>query len=175
MPRRPLSLLVAVAAGLLPVALTAAPASAHTPSRPAAAPHRVSSSHAPAAASQLPARVSVSSNARTAYSGRYAKFLSTFRCDPGRLYQLDGVLEQRRGSSRAVATSEDEGPTGVCTGRTQQRLVYLVIGGLDRHGNLLPLATGRGRATVLLSTATSPSSRPRLDAAALATVRVYPR
>ena len=167
MPARPLTVAVAVAAAAAPLALST-PASAHE-----TAPQRSGSSTSTAAGPQVIARASVISSARTAYSGRYAKFLASFRCSPGRVYQLDGLLEQP--SRDAIATSMDEGPTGVCTGSTQRRMVYLVIQRPEGHSAPVRLVTGRGQATVLLSTAARGSSRPRLHAAALATVRVHPR
>lgn len=89
------------------------------------------------------------------------------------MYQLDGLLEQP--SRNAIATSEDDARSGVCTGRTQRRTVYVVITRPEGRSAPVALRTGRGQATALLSTAASPNGRPRLDAAALATVRVHPR
>ncbi len=113
------------------------------------------------------------SGARTAYSGRYATFTASFRCERGRLYAVAGVLEQPRRD--AVATSDDEPRTGVCTGSTQRRIVYLVVQRAEGRSTPVRLATGRGEATVVLSTAASPTSRARVDAAALATVHITPR
>lgn len=172
MPARPLVLSAAVAA-LVPVAL-AGPASAHGTAHRASGTSTASASASGVSArSHVYARASVVSGARTAYSGRYAKFTASFRCERGRLYALDGVLEQP--SRDAIATSDDEPRTGVCTGSTQRRIVYLVVQRAEGRSTPVRLVTGRGEATVVLSTASRAGRGVRLDAAALSRVSVTPR
>ncbi len=173
--RRPLP--VAVSAGvalgvallpLAPPAAGAAPASRAGVS--AAAP--IGTVRA-TATSGLVSRVAVVSSVRTAYRGRYAAFDATFRCPRGRLFQLACAVTQQRPT--AVASSQDDPRTGVCTGSLQRRVVYVVINRPEGQAAPVPLHTGRGQATAVLVTAATPSSRPRLDAASLATVQVAPR
>lgn len=170
----------ALSVGLSVLAL-AAPASAAQP-RPGALAAQAAAvaAHAPATAAGGPlAAVSIRSDVSTAYAGRYAKFLSSFRCERGRYYQLFGSVGQTRSDGvEAVASSGDAGQTGVCTGRTQRRMVYLVIGSMDPQddGPVPALRSGRGEALVLLATArTRRSQDARFDAAAFARVRVAPR
>lgn len=169
MPAR--SLTTAAVAALLPLAL-ATPASADGAAHRASGTSSASAS-AVTAGTHVYARASVVSGAQTAYSGRYAKFTASFRCECGRLYALQGALEQP--SRDAIATSHEEPRTGVCTGSTQRRIVYLVIQRAEGRSTPVRLVTGRGEATVVLSTAASPNGRVRVDAAALARVSVSPR
>ena len=171
-----------LAAGLSLVAL-AAPAGA-APVQPeaqaAAARAGLPAARLAAAGSDVPAAIRVSSGVRTAYDGRYAKFLTTFRCERGSHYEIFGAVEQVDGRDEptALATSEDEGPTGTCTGRSQRRMVYVVVGPVDPSDERSPvrrLRSGRAQAVAVLATAASRSAEPHLDAAALATVRVAPR
>ena len=184
MTPRALPVTCALAAGLS--ALTVAAPAGAAPTEPGAraigayagAPAVAAAVRAAQEGDRPGSTIAISSNARTAHAGRYAKFLSTFRCDAGRHYELFGMLYQSEGEEpTALASSNDEGPTGVCTGRTQRRMVYLVVEPLepDQRGPIPTLRTGHGEATVVLATAKTRRAEPRLDAAALNRVRVTPR
>lgn len=179
---RVLPVACALTAGLSVLALSApAHAAPLTPGTQALAAHAglAPASLRAAAATGPVSAISVDGNVRTAYSGRYAKFPTSFRCERGRYYQLIGAVEQYRGEEvSALATSAEDGPTGACSGRTQHRMVYVVIGSPDpeQHAPAAALRSGRGQATaVLVTTRTRRSSALRLDAASIATVRVAPR
>lgn len=165
----------------LSVLTLSAPASAAAPAPGAlAAQARAVAASAPVTAAGAPlAAIRVRSDVSTAYAGRYAKFLSSFRCERGRHYQIHAAVSQSRGDDvLAAAYTEDRGLVGECTGRTQRRMVYLAAGPVDEDGggSVSALRSGRGEAVVFLATtATRRSERMRFDAAALATVRVAPR
>ena len=184
MVARPLPVVCTFTTGLLVLALStpvnAAPVGPGPGTQTIAAHAGLAPASVPAAAADRPlSAVGIEGNVRTAYSGRYAKFLSSFRCKRGRHYQLFGAVEQYRGGElAAMALSEDDGPTGLCSGRTQRRMMYVVIISIDPEQNdaASALWSGRGQATAVLATTKTPgSSRPPLDAAAFATVRVAPR